>query len=209
MKRTLTTAARSAPSTARGGSTWADDASLPPLEKCTESEYLAYNANRLMEYSAGRLEILAMPTTSHQRMVRCLFRALFAFIDARNLGEVLFAPLKLRTRPGKFREPDLLFAFAEHADWIGEKYWEKADLVVEVVSPEDPSRDLETKRREYAAAGIPEYWIVDPRNSTITVLSLSGSRYFARGEYKKGEKTESALLKGFSVEVSAVFTAKK
>ncbi len=44
-----------------------------------------------------------------------------------------------------------------------------ADLVVEVVSKNDPKRDLETKLREYAAAGIPEYWIVDPMEHSIEV----------------------------------------
>ncbi|WP_221063902.1 Uma2 family endonuclease [Methylomagnum ishizawai] len=30
---------------------------------------------------------------------------------------------------------------------------------MEVVSPDDPKRDRDTKRREYAQTGIPEYWL--------------------------------------------------
>ena len=41
-------------------------------------------------------------------------------------------------------------------------HWTGADLVIEVVSPDDPDLDLVVKRQEYAQAGIPEYWIVDP-----------------------------------------------
>jgi Uma2 family endonuclease len=50
---------------------------------------------------------------------------------------------------------------------------------MEVVSPDDPGRDLETKRREYAQARIPEYWIIDPRTNEILVLTLgeSGTTY--------------------------------
>jgi Uma2 family endonuclease len=52
---------------------------------------------------------------------------------------------------------------AEHRNRRTFDYWEGADLVVEIVNRDDPARDLETKRAEYAEAGIPEYWIVDPR----------------------------------------------
>ena len=46
------------------------------------------------------------------------------------------------------------------------KYPSGADLVMEVVSGgrEDRKRDLVTKRRDYARANIPEYWIVDPQD---------------------------------------------
>ena len=43
-------------------------------------------------------------------------------------------------------------------------------LVVEVVSPNQSSRDYRYKRSEYAARGIAEYWIVDPIQSRVTIL---------------------------------------
>ncbi|MEH1808335.1 MAG: Uma2 family endonuclease [Nostoc sp.] len=43
-------------------------------------------------------------------------------------------------------------------------------LVVEVVSPNQSSRDYRYKRSEYAARGIAEYWIVDPIQQRVTVL---------------------------------------
>ena len=41
---------------------------------------------------------------------------------------------------------------------------------------DDPVRDLVTKRNEYAQAGIPEYWIVDPQAETITAVSYTHLR---------------------------------
>ena len=52
------------------------------------------------------------------------------------------------------------------------QFWETANLVVEVISPDDPDRDLVDKRRDYAAAGIAEYWVIDPRDDSIQVLHL-------------------------------------
>ncbi len=43
-------------------------------------------------------------------------------------------------------------------------------LVVEVVSPNQASRDYRYKRSEYAARGIAEYWIVDAIAQKVTVL---------------------------------------
>jgi Uma2 family endonuclease len=54
---------------------------------------------------------------------------------------------------------------------------------------------------------IPEYWIVNPLNATITVLRLDGGEYAAHGVFGRGERATSALLAGFTVDVSAAFDA--
>jgi Uma2 family endonuclease len=94
-----------------------------------------------------------------------------------------------------------------HASRIHEEYWDGADLVMEVVSDDSESRerDLVKKRRAYATAGIPEYWIIDPQEQQITVFKLAGKNYAIHGKYRKGEMAESALLKGFAVDASACF----
>ena len=86
------------------------------------------------------------------------------------------------------------------------KYWQGADLVMEVVSddPEDRHRDLVTKREEYARAKIPEYWIADPKLEEITVLWLKGKKYRVHGVFKMGQIATSRLLPGFDVAVSDV-----
>lgn len=59
-------------------------------------------------------------------------------------------------------------------------------LVVEVVSSSDADkksrdRDYTEKRAEYAARGIPEYWIVDPIAAVVWVLRLEGDQYQESG----------------------------
>ena len=88
-----------------------------------------------------------------------------------------------------------------------DRYWLGADLALEVVSPDDPTRDLVEKRTDYAEAGIPEYWIVDPRNETVTVLVLMGDAYVEHASCKRGESAASPLLQGFAVDVAEVFDA--
>src|SRR5437870_8212252 len=82
---------------------------LPLQGEWSEEEYLVLtdHRNRLVEFTDGFLEVLPMPTDQHQSLLQFLF---LAFVQAvRPLGgKVHFAPLRLRIRPGKFREPDLV-----------------------------------------------------------------------------------------------------
>lgn len=180
---------------------------LFPAQGCwSEEEYLALNTNHLVEYSDGRIEVLPMPTDKHQAIVAYLFVILLA-LTQRIGGTVRFSPLRLRLWPRKFREPDLMLLLASHDHLRHDKYWEGADLVMEVVSPDDPERDLVTKRREYAQAGIPEYWIVDPQTETITVLRLDNDAYMEHGRFGRGAVATSATLPDLQVEVGAAFDA--
>ena len=189
-----------------GDPTWEVAHLFPSQGAWSVADYLALNTNHLVELSEGRLAVLAMPTEWHQLIVAFLYEALKTFVAASGLGKVLFAPLRVQLWEGKFREPDLVFLFERNAAKRGDKYWRGADLVVEVVSEDDPDRDLVEKRREYAQAGISEYWIVDPRDSTITILSLeaNATEYSKDVTHQPGDKASSLLLPGFSVHVTEV-----
>ncbi len=189
--------------------TW-EIAYLYPLQGTwSESEYMSLRPSRIIEYSHGHLEVHEVPTTSHQRILLFLYNLLSQFVNARKLGEVLVAPLRIKLGPEKYREPDIVFMSAEHASRRGEEYWLGADLVMEVVSEGDRNRerDLQKKREEYALAEIPEYWIVDLHERRIAVLRLQGEQYALHGEFKAGATATSALLPGFSVNVTDMFAA--
>ena len=121
---------------------------------------------------------------------------------------MLFAALRLQIRPDKFREPDLLLLRDAADPRRQNRFWLGADLVVEVVSEDDPERDTVEKVADYAEAGIPEYWIVNPIEETITVLALAGAAYTAHGVFRRGERATSVLLDGFAVQVDAALDAR-
>jgi len=192
----------------RGEPAWSIAELYPEQGGWDEDEYLWLPGNRLVEFDNGFIEVLPMPTTSHQAILPFLFRMLFEFAQPRVLGKVLMAGLPVRLWKGKFREPDLVFMLARHSDKIRERYWLGADLVMEIVSgtSKDRRRDLVTKRREYASARIPEYWIVDPQKREIAVLRLSQGKYAVHGKFGRGETATSHLLKGFEVAADSVFS---
>ena len=78
---------------------------------------------------------------------------------------------------------------------------------MEVVSPDDPHRDVVEKRIDYAEAGIPEYWIVNPVEETVTVLTLDGGEYREHGVFRPGSHADSPTLPGFSISIRDLFDA--
>lgn len=188
----------------------------PPQGAWSEEEYLSLtdSTNRLIEFTGGRLEFLAKPTRVHQRIVKYVFLLLTAYVEKHKLGEVLPGGMRVNTSEGNYRIPDVIYLSAEHEDkWGGERFFYGVDLAIEIVSDDDQSqhRDYDLKVVTYAEAGIPEYWIVDPKEEKITVLTLpdGASAYAEHGVFKPGESATSKLLDGFSVDVQAVFDAAK
>ena len=185
-------------------------AELSSLQGCwTEALYLKLTdrCNRLIEFTDGHLDVLPMPTTQHQAVLKSLFLAFHAFVGARG-GAVFFAPLRLRIRPGKFREPDLLVLLNADDPRRRDDFWLGADLVVEVVSPGDARRDTVDKRIDYAEAAIAEYWIVDPRDETVTVLTLADGQYEEHGVFGMGNSASCVCLPDFSLAVQDILTVR-
>lgn len=179
---------------------------LPRQGQWSDADYLwlTDHTNHLIEFTDGLVEVLPMPTQEHQLILAFLFDVFRAPLRPQG-GRVLFAPLRLHIRPGKYREPDLLLVLDAHDPRCANRYWSGADLVLEIVSPDGAERDLIEKRGDYAEAGVLEYWIVDPRTGTITVLRLEGGTYVEHGSFNRGQTATSALLPGFAVDVAAVF----
>ena len=181
---------------------------LPRQGRWSEESYLwlTDHGRRLIEFTDGRIEELPLPTFTHQAVLSFLHALFRDWLKPRG-GVVVFSGLRMRIRQDKFREPDLLLLRDRSDARCQDRFWLGADLVAEVVSPDDPDRDLVEKRADYAEAGIPEYWIVDPRDEMITVLVLEGETYVEHGTYQRGGKATSPLLDGFAADVSAVFDA--
>ena len=186
--------------------TWEMALLYPDQGGWTEDDYLGLDIGRHVEFSKGHVEFQPMPDEKHQAILFFLVQTLKAYAS-REGGKATMAPFAMRLWEEKYREPDALFMKAENLQRCRRKFWERADLVVEVLSESNRDQDLETKRTEYAQAVIPEYWIVDPDESKITVLTLQEKAYVVHGEFTKGEKATSSVLVGFQVDVTAALEA--
>jgi Uma2 family endonuclease len=172
----------------------------------TQEQYLVLtdSTNLPVEYTDGDIEVLPMPTDLHQRLLLALYALFRAFVQPRG-GVVMVASLRVQIREHKYREPDILLLQNARDPRRQNRFWLGADLVVEIVSQDDPERDTIDKVADYAEGNIPEYWIVNPINETIRVLVLEEDTYIVHGIFGRGTQAVSALLAGFEVDVAMLF----
>lgn len=188
-----------------------DDASVAILElfprqgEWRDGDYFSLPGNRMVELVNGHVEVLPVPSLLHQFIAKLVFLQMHAFVDQARLGIVMSAPTRVRISERHFREPDVLFVSQANSKRRQEQFWETADLVVEIISPDDPDRDLVDKRRDYAAAGIAEYWIIDPRDDSIQVLHLRDGEYREAIKFVRPEHAVSRILEGFWMNVEELF----
>jgi Uma2 family endonuclease len=123
----------------------------------------------------GVLHMAPQPTSWHQLVKADLLHVLRPFADARGLRVAtelaVFDPVKGETN---YRAPDMSVVDPRYLTRRGVEA--RAELVIEVLSPEDESRD---KFPFFAACGIPEVWLIDPETRVAEVYVLRGSTYFA------------------------------
>ncbi len=102
-------------------------------------------------------------------------------------------------------EPDIVVVLAGRADVGGVVHVEGVpDIVVEILSS-DRGHDLVRKREMYAESGVREYWIIDPRNDTVTMLELHVSQYAERATLGAGDVLTTPLLPGLSIPLADIF----
>ncbi|HSN87283.1 MAG TPA: Uma2 family endonuclease, partial [Thermoanaerobaculia bacterium] len=163
------------------------------------------------EVIRGVLYVSPAPIPLHQYVHSRLFFILSRFVGENRLGMALGAPMDIRLprRLGDPVQPDLFFLrTGNQPRWeVDPSFDGIPDLVVEILSPSTTRLDRKIKHSVYQEAGIPEYWIVDPRARTIEVFGLSedGARYVELCCGGEGEVVRSKVLPGLEVRVGEIF----
>lgn len=174
----------------------------------TEEDYLPLTEqNRIIELSQGELIVPPMPTTEHQEIVLTIATAMRTYVKKHRLGKVGIAPLPVRLKAGKYREPDVMMMLKHYLHRVHAQYWEPPNLVVEVLSPGTQQTDRNEKMHEYAAAGIEEFWLVSPTKRSVEVYLLDGDAYTRDGLYSGEAVVISRILEGFTLPISEVFAS--
>ncbi len=188
----------------------AQESCWPAPGQWTWEDYLRLpDDGQRYEIIEGALYVSPAPTFDHQFSLFELAFLMARFVKAHDLGLILVAPFDVRL-PGVADpvEPDLLFFRTGNQPQAGDKYFEGVpDLIVEILSPGTRRIDQHIKFGAYEKAGVPEYWLVDPKSRSITVYHFSTQRreYDELGRFGSGETVRSRLLEDFEVTVAALF----
>ncbi|MEH2069729.1 MAG: Uma2 family endonuclease [Nostoc sp.] len=158
-----------------------------PTKFLTFEEFLAYDDRTDTRYELVDGELVKIPTESQEN---CDIAKFLLFELAKHFPIALLAykdiEIEVSGRRASCRLPDLVVHTEESKaalissprNLITRDMLPPA-LVIEVVSPgtENHNRDYRYKRTEYAARGITEYWIVDPKSKQITVCKWVEGQY--------------------------------
>ncbi|MBW4465907.1 MAG: Uma2 family endonuclease [Pegethrix bostrychoides GSE-TBD4-15B] len=147
-------------------------------------DYLAYDDGTDNLYELYNGELIAVPPESGfnvgiANFLFAVFLPIVGYLRLRGHG----LELEVRGEP-RNRFPDLTIIREEHIQQIIRRNTIRMSmapplLVVEVVSPGElqQNRDYVAKRSQYQDLGIPEYWLIDPQQQTVTILTLQAAVY--------------------------------
>ncbi len=147
----------------------------------TFEEYLAQSSDtRICEWVDG--EVITMPGASfeHQTLDKFLLTIMNLYAESKDLGIILSSPFAMKLEAQRRgREPDILFVGKDRRHLFKKTYLDgAADLAVEIVSPESIGRDRGEKFVEYEAAGIREYWLIDPERRQAEFYRLNSDGFY-------------------------------
>jgi Uma2 family endonuclease len=182
----------------------ANTASRPGKLKLTVDEFLLLDKSGALDGYAktelldGEIWFMNAQLSRHARM-KTDFAIELALV-LRSMGTNLRPIVEVATRISdhSLPEPDIVLS-----DYTGDDCLplENLALVVEVA---DASLriDLGRKLRIYAAAGVPEYWVVDVRNRKLHQMwSPEGKAYRERREVALGDAVQAETIAGLRVAI--------
>ena len=176
-----------------------------PLRFDSEEEFTEWcDEDTNAEYVDGEVIIMPSPAALvNERLLSWLGSLLGMFIEKNDLGSLFCAGhCQVRLRPRLRRNPDIVFVAQDYSPLLRETYIDGApDLIVEFVSPESTVRYWHDKFKNYEAAGVREYWIIDSHLQRVDVNALGKDGRFHLVEEKDG-KVFSKVLSGFWIKPS-------
>jgi Uma2 family endonuclease len=178
----------------------------PRLALTYEDYALLPQDGRRWELVAGDLVVSPAPTSQHQAVVFELSGQFREQLRNRKLARVLPSPIDVIFDETNTVQPDLVVVKLARKSIITRRGIDGVpDLVVEVVSPHNPAQDLVLKRHLYERFRVPEYWLVDPDERSVQVLSLEGRSYVETVSLRVKGVVRSQVFRSLKVSLEEVF----
>ncbi|WP_251387502.1 Uma2 family endonuclease [Mediterraneibacter agrestimuris] len=162
----------------------------------TLEDYYALPEERRAELIDGVIYDMAAPTNLHQQLIMEISVQLHTFISSQKGScKVSMAPtdVQLDCDDKTMVQPDIL-VMCNRDSILRTHMYGAPDLVIEILSPSTRRKDMNLKYGKYAAAGVREYWMVDPDTKKIVVYDIEHEEFPV--VYEFGDKIPVRIFHG-------------
>jgi Uma2 family endonuclease len=153
-----------------------------------------------VELIQGRLIMSPAPTFLHQTISLLLSQVLLKAAKESG-GRACAAPIDVVLSEHSIVQPDLIYVAKDRRNMIDDRVNGPPDLIVEILSLAHVRRDRVDKLNLYAEAGVPEYWIVDPKEQQFDFLLLNDKGRF-EVQPQQTDRYQSPRLAELSIQLA-------
>ncbi len=178
----------------------------------TYADYYKWRFEERVELIKGKIfKMSPAPNRFHQELTRDILLALSNFLQGKQC-QVYMAPFDVRLPKRSNDDKDIITVLQpdvcvvcdplklDYRGCIG-----APDIIVEILSPGNNSKEMKNKYEVYEYAGVKEYWVVSPQNQTFLVHALQDGKFQLSPVKVPGDVVTSALLPGFSLDLTELF----
>ncbi|MBI5667241.1 MAG: Uma2 family endonuclease [Chloroflexi bacterium] len=180
----------------------------PPQGQWTRADWdaLPDDGNRY-EIIEGVLFMSTAPSVFHQYILMQFVRFVGVPAIEQGRAQVFFSPIGVFMPGCEPVQPDLVIVLQQRAAIIHDRrIYGVPDLIVEVISPGSRDYDEDVKLKAYAAAGVPEYAVIDPEARQLRLYALESARqYGAARVFNEADSAAFACLPAISFRVGSLF----
>jgi Uma2 family endonuclease len=193
-----------------------DTLKLDLNKRYTYADYLTWMDDVRRELHDGFIKLMTpAPSRKHQELSVILTLKFGNFLVNKNC-KLYHAPSDVRFPNDKKNKDDKqvytvlqpdLFVVCDLSKLDERGCLGAPDLIIEIVSPKNPKRDLKDKFDIYQQHGVREYWIVNPNDENVNVFVLDEKgKYQLVGMYAEDDKIPVNIFNGdLKVDLTEVF----
>ncbi|AQR97817.1 Uma2 family endonuclease [Clostridium saccharoperbutylacetonicum] len=183
---------------------------IDPVKNYSYKDYLLYDENERIEIIDGKIYNMSpAPSRIHQKIIMELSAEIRNYIKNNNGScEVYPAPFDVIlknddeniTDSKNIVQPDIS-VICDKNKLTDSGCTGSPDMIVEVVSPYNPSNDFIKKLNLYDKYQVKEYWIVNPLKKNILVYKLEDSEHYGIPEiYTFNDKIKVGIYDNLEID---------
>jgi Uma2 family endonuclease len=187
-------------------------ADLDQNKTYTYADYFKWQFDERVELIKGKIfEMSPAPNRFHQKIAGDIYRQIGNFLEGKSC-EVYTAPFDVRIPRKSKSDKEIITVLQPDVCVICDlsKLDKKGcigapDIIVEVLSPGNNSKELTKKYEVYEEAGVKEYWVVSPQDQWMRIYTLVDGKFKESPYFVSGSIVTSSILPGFSLDIANLF----